>query len=279
MPREFHDLAESLLNHESGGTTAWGNLGDWGEATTYPRACVALADQLGQRMALGPDTRLIDVGFGCGDQLLHWIHRYGVRDIAGLNLSHSQTALAQQRLTEQGQAATASKLSSGNVSDLLPWARRMALPRPNALIALDCAYHFDTRQQFLTDAATLLPTGGLLGMTDLLLARNRYALHERAALAAMSRLSHLPRANLVTAETYREQWQRAGFVIESFVDLTDRVLLPFGQWLRRYKATTPATGRARWLKYDGTAAFLRWAAQRDMLRYVLCIGRRVPSEH
>lgn len=276
MPREFHDLAERQLNHESGGATAWGNFGDWQTAQTYPAACTALADQLGTRLALSARSRVMDVGFGCGDQLLHWVRHYGVRQLAGLNLSSSQTDFARQRLADAGHPNIAAALMVGSARDLVPRATAGGQARPDTVIALDCAYHFESRTRFLTDAANVLAPGGQLGVTDLVLARDTRPWRHAAALMFMTRSARIPRANLVTADTYRAQWRQAGFAEPAFVDISEQVMLPFGDWLRRYKQSLAPALRARinWRKYDATAAFMRWACRERVLRYIVCVGQK-----
>lgn len=274
MVREFHDLAERLLNLESDGVTAWGNLGFWATATTYPEACAALADQLAERLHLEPDTRLIDIGFGCGDQLRHWMTRYGVQTLAGLNLSQSQTRHARQRLIADGQTSVAAALRQASVTELRPYAG--SLPwTATTLVALDCAYHFPSRPRFLEDAATVLPPGGRLGYTDLILARPPGTVGERVALQVICGMARIPHSHLIAETEVREQWCRAGLELQCFDDLTADVLRPFGDWLGRYRQQYGGReGRLRWTKYEATARVLRWADQRRLLRYVVCVGQR-----
>lgn len=279
MDREFHDLAERALNHESGGATCWGNLGLWRRADTYPDACAALADALADAVRLGPQSRLIETGFGCGDSLLHWRRRYGVADIAGLNLSHSQTALARQRLAEAGHADIAHAIRAADVHALPAFVaerRAAGLNDVDTLLALDCAYHFRTRDRFLQDAAAVLPEGGTLGLADILLARDDLGVMQSLPLRAFARVAHLPHANLQTEAAYRAGWTRAGFTITHFEDVTREVFLGFGAWLDRYRtALDPALSRRiRWAKYTGTARVLRWAVRHRVLRFVICAGQR-----
>ena len=98
----------------------------------------------------------------------------------------------------------------------------------------------------------------------------------RALLGVMARASHIPAANLVDDAAYRAQWREAGLEVEVFEDASARVFEPFGDWLRRYRAALdPALARRHgWAKYRVTAAFLRWAHRHDVLRYVICAGRR-----
>ena len=79
---EFHDLAELHLNINP--TTqaiesSWGNLGYWKDSNNgqdivhYPQACQQLAMEVALIADLSPEHKLLDTGFGCGDQLLIWI--------------------------------------------------------------------------------------------------------------------------------------------------------------------------------------------------------------
>lgn len=279
MSREFHDLAEAALNLESGGRTHWGNLGGWEHARTYPEACEALADRLARGLKLDAGTRLIDVGFGCGDQVLHWIRRYGLRQVAGLNLSRSQTELARRRVAQSGYPDIADRLQQGSADSLGDWASRTGQAPVDAIVALDCAYHFPSRSDFLRQAAGVLRPAGRLALSDLVLARPVPALHRRALLRVMAGFSRIPPQNLVSQDVYRAQWREAGLEVEVLEDLTDHVFRPFGDWLARYRAALDpdVARRIDWTKYRATAAFLRWADEQRVLRYVSCVGVRAGS--
>lgn len=279
MSREFHDLAEAALNHESGGRSCWGNLGLWRQARTYPQACTALADALARTVGLGLHSQLIEVGFGCGDSLLHWRTAYGVASIAGLNVSQSQTELARRRLIAAGHHDVARSIHRADARNLPQWAsqrRAAGEAGPDTVLALDCAYHFRTRDRFLHDAAGILPAGGQLGAADILLARADLGPRELLPLRAFARVAHMPWTNLQTEEIYRQRWQSAGFEIDTFEDLTADVFLGFDRWLRRYRGClTPSQRReASWTKYSGTAYVLRWAVRHRVLRFILCAGHK-----
>lgn len=217
------------------------------------------------------------MGFGCGDQVLRWREHFGVREIDGLNLSHSQTAFARERTAQHGHADLAPRLHVGDARSLGAWARQTGVA-PDTVLALDCAYHFPSRADFLAAACQLLPPGGRIGLTDLVLARDSlHPLRERLPLRVIAGASHIPHANLVTESDYRAHWTRAGIQVETFHDLTPQVFQPFGDWLRRYGAgLDPAAARSvRWGKFTAVARFLAWAQTRGVLRYVLCTGRKI----
>ena len=75
------NLDERLLNLMDGPSdTYWGNLGYWEKARTYPQAASALAMRLAEKARLRDAKTIVDIGFGCGDQIhCGWRH-------SGLNL-------------------------------------------------------------------------------------------------------------------------------------------------------------------------------------------------
>lgn len=273
---QFFDLADArMLNGESAQDgqpqTAWGNLGDWSEAITYPAACEALARRLGAAAGLSAHTRVFDAGFGCGDQLLYWLNDFGVRELGGVNLSASQTRLAKARLRAAGHTRTADAIRQGSAEQC---AKIAGPDRWDVVLALDCAYHFPSREHFFRQAAGLVAPGGKLALFDLICGDAAQPWRRRALRSAMGRAAHFPAHNQVPESMYRAQLQNAGWTVTDWQDLTPQVFEPFADWLSRYRGSSqaPAQPASSWLKYRATARFLRWAQRHDVLRAVLCVA-------
>lgn len=264
---EFFNLAEVPLNRDG---EAWGNLGYWEFATQYSEACRELATLLGSACELNADSAVLDAGFGCGDQLLHWLEHFGVQCITGVNLSQSQTEFARTRMLASAYAPAVATLQQGNINDPGVWDS-LAGHGINRVVALDCAYHFPDRSDFIERSGGLLPEGGRLGLTDFVLAEpHRGRSFRGAALASMLRASRIPSQNLVQLPRYVEQLEDAGFREVQSRDISEWVMPSFGQWLRSFKRTHRwRMPRSRWLKYEVTGAFLDWAYRRQVLRYVM----------
>lgn len=264
--REFHDLSERLLNAESGYRTLWGNLGYWLDASTYPEACESLARQLAKSVELKNSDDVVDIGFGCGDQLLLWLNEFQVADLSGLNLSRSQTRHAREKLSAHGYDHIADKLYCGDIqAPPDPVCER--IKGASVILALDCAYHFPNRAELFQFIARQSPPHCRFAYTDIVLAR-KPGLFENLLLRIMLKLSRIPHDNVMQEQAYRTQLNAAGWHQVSMRDLTDHVFLPFAAWLKQYRGSQIRQGvKACWKKYQGTAMFLRWAARRRLLKY------------
>jgi ubiquinone/menaquinone biosynthesis C-methylase UbiE len=282
---EFYNLSERILNT---GDLYWGNLGYWQRGSDYSNACAHLARSLAEAVDLDQNSWVFDVGFGCGDQLLLWLREYRVEFLCGINYSVSQTELAQQRLQQAGYKKAANNIHQGNITELDHYSDSYSdrhleshTKNINRILALDCAYHFPSRKQFIEDSYRILKVSKnddyskKIGFTDIVLANTASGKAlpwgKRILLNTMLRLSQIPQENIITLQEYEQQLQQSGFEQVSSQDISEHVFLPFGDWLvsqeDRIKKSTDK--RSIWLKYKVTSAFLAWAYNNEILRYVI----------
>lgn len=181
----------------------WLNLGYWDRATTYVEACAALARRLAQAARLQRGDVVLDAGFGFAEQDLLWAREYGTRQIVGINVTRSQVAVAKQRVA-QSECCDRIALCLGSAT---------ALPLGEAsvdkVVALESAFHFDTREHFFKEAYRVLRPGGRLATADCL----PYPGEDPDGL--VNRLGwrrwSIPRANIYDHRVYADKLRDCGF--------------------------------------------------------------------
>jgi cyclopropane fatty-acyl-phospholipid synthase-like methyltransferase len=206
------------------------NLGYWKDApATLDDACDAMAVLLADEAGLSTEDRVLDVGFGFGDQDLFWMDRYAPRHITGLNVTPMQVDAGRKRVAERGLtdridlrhgSATKVPLDAGSIDKVL---------------ALECAFHFHTRDQFFAEAFRVLRPGGRLALTDIV------PLPRDGTMGIKGRLTeYVGRAfwqicteNMYDRVEYVDHLARVGFQNVKVISLHDEVMEPFARFTLR----------------------------------------------
>lgn len=180
----------------------WLNLGYWKTARTYPDACVAMVELLGARAGLDPADRVLDVGVGFAEQDFVLLDRFKVSHITGIDITPVHV--------DKGRARVARRGLAGQIDVRLGSATAMEFPDASfdKVLALECAFHFDTRDQFMREAFRVLKPGGTIALADMLPTPGR-----KSGLTTVfgRKYGHIPKANYYDREEYPGRLVTAGF--------------------------------------------------------------------
>lgn len=201
------------------------NFGYWGApAESQTEASQALVDLLTEKITL-KGGRILDVACGVGASTRRLMDSYPPDMITAINISELQLAEARKNVAE----CTFVQMD----------AAHLGFPDHffNAVICVEAAFHFDTREAFLREAFRVLKPGGSLVLSDILF---------RTLAAPLANLFHVPRANLLTdIESYRRQLEAIGYDTVDITDATSACIRRFCQYLSAWPASQYHAGRMR----------------------------------
>ena len=193
------------------------NFGYWRPGTTsHQEACENLVDALLAFLPSQPDVTL-DVACGLGATTAHIASRYPGSKVTGVNISAKQLSTAKRKHPEcrfaQMDAVT------------------LAFPDNSfdALVCVEAAFHFDTRERFLQEAYRVLKPGGRLVLSDML--ANPWAARARSTVV---RSSVTMRNMAIGTEVYRHTFVACGFGSLQLVDITTEAVTRLCSYHRKW---------------------------------------------
>jgi MPBQ/MSBQ methyltransferase len=190
------------------------NAGDWtASGAQAPSALGEAARRLVERhLAIDPPKTaaamrtILDIGCGLGPATRMMAHHYPAALVVGINISPAQLAYAARAAPSPARFAA---------MDAVRLA--VATASVDRIHAVEAAFHFASRLDFLREAHRVLRPDGKLALSDILYRR---------------RLPDVPVENLWRdAADYKAKCEAAGFVVESFEDITGHTATPFCNYL------------------------------------------------
>ncbi len=201
------------------------NFGYWnGGAKSQREASEALVDQLAARIP-EKEGRILDVACGPGATTQRLARYYAPDRITGINISEAQIAAARQR-------------APGSTFQRMD-AAQLEFPEAHfdAVMCVEAAFHFKTRDKFLREALRVLKPGGSLVLTDMLF---------RSFMKPIGDFGQVPPANFLRdVAGYRSQLAVAGFESIDVLDATQVCLAGFRRHLARWPASERQRGRMK----------------------------------
>ncbi|GJN94148.1 hypothetical protein Rhopal_007222-T1 [Rhodotorula paludigena] len=220
FPREIYgdDDADALLLNIDEPRSRWFNMGYWTARprTTFPEAAAELCRRVALAAGLSSGQRVCEVGYGSGESTLLLEREFAPASYLGYTSLAREQRAAVLRANREGIDQDRFELRQG---DAVQELAQLPPGSFDAVLAVDCAYHFNTRTSFLSSAHRILAPSGSLALTDLLLPHS-LPWHDLVLLRLLFYLAGCPFSNFVSPATYRAQLVAAGFDASS-IELHD----------------------------------------------------------
>lgn len=242
------------------------NYGYWTRAgLRYEQAAAALTDLVAATAGIGPGDQVLDVGCGYGAGAVSYGKRCQPAAITGIDVTDVRIQTGREYVASQG----LSELIDLQIGDAT--RTKFADASYDKLLAVECAFHFNTRRDFMREAARLLRPGGTLALTDMIPRRGiNPSGYMRESGTVNTGICLENTANAYDADVYAAYLAEAGFEQIRIESLMDWTLPGFIDWMRREaKSLDEKSADLYQRSADRLAA--RVAAGED---YVMVVARR-----
>ncbi len=192
------------------------------EICEYGRASSRMAFLLADAVGLNANDTVLDVGFGNGNQDFLWMDNYSPRKIVGINFSEHQVAVAQQKLVNRCHGFSDSQrieLKYGNAVEIQEHNKY------DVVFALESAFHFNTREEFLKRSYAALKPNGRIALADIVPNFDPHTLSplKRFFDRIRRKLWVYEQDNYYSAEVYEAKMEEIGFKNVEISVITEEV--------------------------------------------------------
>lgn len=190
------------------------NLGYWKNTNNTKIACEQMIEEVIKYSNIQNGQMILDAGFGYGDQDIYLSKKFPNLTIHGVNIIENQVQKAQEKVIENG-FENQIFLKNGDA---------VALNFTNnyfdVILAIESAFHFNTREKFFKEAYRTLKKNGVICLTDCLPTDKK----ENLDFKNRSERFGIPIKNQYDINIYVSILKNIGFHSVQYIDISENVI-------------------------------------------------------
>lgn len=260
LDRGDADVSRSLGHHV--------HFGYWDEPPAiretgagFERAAERLSWEMCQAGQVADGQRILDVGCGFGGTIAGIDERFRRMELVGLNIDAHQLARARSRVRPKG--TNHIEFVEGNACDL-----NFDEDSFDVVLALECIFHFPSREGFFRQALRVLRPRGRLVLCDFVPSELIVPLLAGGKLLLDPFDRRHGRMDVTcTLHDYRRLARRSGLTPRLERDITFNTLPSYGHFRRMFP--TLYSSLFDRVSLDAANRWLEWYAQQGLLRYMI----------
>lgn len=167
--------------------------------------------------------KILDVGCGTGEQIKYWKTLNENLHIEGIDLDEHVVNLAKKKNLN---------VSVGNATQL-----KFKDETFDAVVCLESAFHYKTREKFLKEAYRVLKKDGKLIIADIILNDKKQNFYNKIFKNLFNKTFNITKENLISIKEFEKQLKNIGFKCE-IEDITDHTFKPFYRYFFNNIKTT-----------------------------------------
>lgn len=141
------------------------NLGYWDGTLEVEEACQDMVKQLIYFAEVSEKCKVLNVGIGYGEELIYLLNKYPNIDLHGIDILSSQVEQAKKKLEKLGLRQKVS-LKTCDATNLQSLNQDY-----DFILAIESAFHFNTREKFFEEAFKVLKPGGKMVLADVMISK------------------------------------------------------------------------------------------------------------
>jgi ubiquinone/menaquinone biosynthesis C-methylase UbiE len=180
-----------------------------------------LTRQLIKHASLTPNSQILDVGCGFGGTIALLNEEHTGLNMTGLNIDPRQIERAKTKVLPSIKKENSANFIVGDACEL-PFASSTF----DTVFAVECIFHFPSRERFFKEAARVLKPGGKLILSDFVVnlfllpvAGFYYLFYHKDVTAIYGK-----RNSIASRSLYQKLAKKSGFTVDAMVDITSHTL-------------------------------------------------------